>query len=106
MRLFKRKPHVIKFSTDPGISHAEWRKDNELLAVGQRLVTNADFKAAYATLVASRPSKSNLPLGLTPHQLASQAMFCAGYEYALDLLLSLAKPIENEVEDQPTFEDQ
>lgn len=106
MRFFKRKPHVIKFSTDPGMSHVEWRKDKDLVAAGQRLVTNADFKAAYATLIASRPSKSNLPLGLTPHQLASQAMFSAGYEYALDLILSLAKPIDEEAEETPTFEEQ
>ena len=106
MRLFKRKPHVIKFSTDPGISHVEWRKDVELVTAAQRLMTNPDFKAAYATLIASRPSKSNLPLGLTPHQLASQAMFSAGYEYALDLLISLAKPMDQETEETPTFEEQ
>jgi hypothetical protein len=106
MRFFKRKPHVIKFSTDPGISHVEWRKDLELVTSAQRLVTNPDFKAAYATLIASRPSRSNLPLGLTSHQLASQAMFTAGYEYALDILLSLAKPVDQETEETPTFEDQ
>lgn len=88
------------------MSHVEWRKDKDLVATGQRLVTNADFKAAYATLIASRPSKSNLPLGLTPHQLASQAMFSAGYEYALDLIISLAKPIDEEAEETPTFEEQ
>jgi hypothetical protein len=32
-------------------------------------------------------------------------MFCAGYEYALDLLLSLAKPIDDEIEETPTFEE-
>lgn len=107
MRLFSRpKPVAIKFSTDPGLSHTEWRKDLELLAVGQRLVSNPDFRAVYSTLISSRPSKTSIPLGLTTEQLASQAMFSAGYEYALDLMLSLAKPLETPVEETPTFEEQ
>ena len=90
----------IKFSTDPGVGHLEWRKDPEMVDAAARLVSNPDFKAVFATLVASRPSKTSLPLQLTTDQLAAQAMFCSGYEFALDMMISLAKPIETPAEEQ------
>lgn len=96
----------IKFSTDPGVGHLEWRKDPEMVDAAARLVSNPDFKAVFATLVASRPSKTSLPLQLTTDQLAAQAMFCSGYEFALDMMISLAKPIETPAEEQPTFENE
>jgi len=96
----------VKFSTDPGIGHTEWRRDPELVEVAGRLVSNPDFRAVFASLVASRPSKTSLPVQLTTDQLAAQAMFCSGYEFALDLMISLAKPIDTPAEEQPTFENE
>lgn len=77
-----------------------------MVEAAARLVSNPDFKAVFATLVASRPSKTSLPLQLTTDQLAAQAMFCSGYEFALDMMISLAKPIETPAEEQPTFENE
>lgn len=102
---WKKNKKQIKFSSDPGVNHLEWRKDPELLEAANRLISNADFKAVFSTLIASRPSKTNLPIGLTSEQLAAQAMFCSGYEYCLDMMISLAKELDSEADASPTFQE-
>lgn len=103
---FSKKKKAIKFSTDPGVSWTEWRKDPELIAAAVRLFSDPDFKAMYSTLISSRPSKTSLPIGCTMEQLASQAMFISGFEYCLDMIISLGKEAESEVEASPTFQDE
>ena len=99
----KRKPH--KFNMDGATTPLEYRDNEALISIARAWLNSADTKQILSTLEAGRPSKCELPIGLTTDQMAHQAAFSAGYEYALNTLYSLARPLSEGATADPTFQD-
>jgi hypothetical protein len=99
----KRKPH--KFNMDGATTPLEYRSTDSLLSIARSWLNTNETKQILSTVEAGRPSKTELPIGLTTDQMAHQAAFSAGYEHALNTIYSLAKPLKMADEVDPTFED-
>ncbi len=101
---FRRKPkRQPRFNMDEATTPLEFREHENLRQVAREWLNLPATKQILSTLEAGRPSKDPVALGATQSQLAHLAAFYNGFEYALNLIYSLPKPIKADVDPEPTF---
>jgi hypothetical protein len=88
---------------DEATTPLEFREHENLRQVAREWLNLPATKQIISTLEAGRPSKDPVPLGATQSQLACLASFSNGFEYALNLMYSLPKPIKAEDIPEATF---
>lgn len=87
----KKKQTVVTYLPRPTIGSLEWRRVAENRNLANRLFMTPEFMAILSILVHERPSKLELPIGAPQELLANQAMFTAGYEFAIQQMLALGQ---------------
>jgi hypothetical protein len=96
----QRKP---RFNMDEATTPLEFREHENLRQVAREWLNLPATKQILSTLEAGRPSKDQVPYGLAQSQMAHLASFSNGFEYALNLIYSLPKPIKAEDIPEATF---
>lgn len=102
----KRKRRQPRFSMDEATQPLEFRDNENLRQIAREWLNLPATKQILSTLEAGRPAKDPIPLGATQSQLASLAAFSCGFEYALNLIYSLPKPVKTEDIPEATFSEE
>lgn len=83
---------------------SDWRKEKELTAIANRVLSDPDVMLMLDILANENPSYMLLPLSATPDARAALQARAEGYQMALTNLRALAKPLIEVAAPEATYE--